>query len=471
MLGSATFTTVESRKTMPEPTIAAARVQRGEVIVPPLLGGGPAVSCLAGPRPRSSEGVWGLASMDDHSVDLLVIGGGIVGLATALALTGRHPDLRVAVLEKEPDVGMHQTGHNSGVIHSGIYYRPGSAKARLCVEGARLLRACCAEWGIPVAELGKVIVATDARELPRLDDLYERGRANGVEGLERIGPERLREIEPHAAGLRALYSPRTASVDFRRVALAMAEAARRRGASVRTATPVTAIRPYADGFVVQAGGGEIRARWVINCAGLHADRIAQMVGIAPEIRIIPFRGEYYLLRPERRDLVRGLIYPVPDPEVPFLGVHFTRTVSGEVEAGPNAVLALAREGYSWRHIRPAEVAATLVFPGFWRMAARYWQTGLYEVYRSLSRRAFVRTLQRLVPDLRPDDVTRGGAGVRAQAVAPDGRLLDDFHIVEAPRAIHVLNAPSPAATASLAIGRHIANLAAAAFALPDGALR
>ncbi|MDR7419879.1 MAG: L-2-hydroxyglutarate oxidase [Armatimonadota bacterium] len=390
--------------------------------------------------------------------DVAIVGGGIVGLATTMALVARRPDLRVVVLEKEREPGMHQTGHNSGVLHSGIYYRPGSAKARLCVEGARLMRAFCAEHGVRVVDRGKVIVATDEAELPRLNELYRRGVANGVQGLAMIGPERLRELEPHAAGIRAIHAPHTASLDYGAVAQAMAAVAGRHGVTLLTGAPVGAVMRRRDAVVLRAGAAEVQSRYLVNCAGLYSDIVARLAGAVPDVRIVPFRGEYYMLRPERRDLVRGLIYPVPDPEFPFLGVHFTRTVHGDVEAGPNAVLAFAREGYSWRRVRPCELAGTLTYPGFWRMARRYWRTGLYEVWRSLSKAEFVRALRRLVPALRPDDVTRGGAGVRAQAVAPDGSLIDDFRIVESPRMIHVLNAPSPAATASLAIGRHIAEL-------------
>lgn len=404
-------------------------------------------------------------SIEAGLYDVAIVGGGIVGLATTLALAARHADLRLIVLEKEPQPGMHQTAHNSGVIHSGIYYRPGSYKARLCVEGARLMHAFCADYGVRVERCGKVIVATGAHEVPGLDDLYDRGVANGVAGLEKIGPERLREIEPHAAGLRAIYSPGTAIVDFREVASAMAALARRRGADIATGARVTAIVTAPDGLRVRTERGEVRAKHLVNCAGLYADAIARMAGTSPDVRIVPFRGEFYLVRPEHRHLVRGLIYPIPDPEFPFLGVHLTRTVHGEVEAGPNAVLAFAREGYTLGRVRPLELLATLAYPGFWRMARRYWRTGLYEVGRSLSTRAFVRALQRLVPDLRTADVVRHGAGVRAQAVTPQGLLADDFCIVEGPRAIHVLNAPSPGATASLAIGRHIAGLAAASFEL------
>jgi L-2-hydroxyglutarate oxidase LhgO len=403
--------------------------------------------------------------MDDVRCDVVIVGGGIVGLATALSLVGRLPDLRVAVVEKEPELGLHQTSHNSGVVHSGIYYRPGSLKARLCVEGARLLRAFCAEHGITMEERGKVIVATSERELRPLEDLYERGLANGVRDLQKIGPGRLREIEPHAAGIAAIHSPHTACVDFAQVAHAMGNEARRRGVEIRTGVRVVAIGGEHGGLIVRTGRGDIRTRYLVNCAGLYADVVARMAGASPDVRVVPFRGEYYLIRPERRDLVRGLIYPVPDPAFPFLGVHLTRTVHGQVEAGPNAVLAFAREGYSWTRVHPAELTSILAFPGFWRMARRYWHTGIYEVYRSLSARAFVRAIQRLVPDLRPQDVVRGGAGVRAQAVSASGSLVDDFSIMHTPGAVHVLNAPSPAATASLAIGNHVAEIAIAAFGL------
>jgi L-2-hydroxyglutarate oxidase len=388
-----------------------------------------------------------------------------VGLATARALAEVAPRARLTVLEKEGRLGAHQTGHNSGVIHSGIYYKPGSHKARLCVEGARLVRELCAARGIRVENCGKVIVATHAAELPRLATLHERGTANGVPGLRMIEPAELRDIEPHAAALRAIHSPHTGIVDFGEVAAALGDELAGRGVEIRTGAPVTAIDRAGGEIALATPGGAVRARHLVNCAGLHCDEVARLAGADPGVRIVPFRGEYYMLRPERRGLVRGLIYPVPDPEFPFLGVHFTRTVHGDVEAGPNAVLALAREGYRWRTVRPRELAGTLGYAGFWAMAGKYWRTGAYEMYRSLSKTAFVRALQRLVPELEPSDVAPGGSGVRAQAVTPDGGLVDDFRIVDTPDAIHVLNAPSPAATASLAIGRHIAALAKERFAL------
>jgi (S)-2-hydroxyglutarate dehydrogenase len=399
------------------------------------------------------------------SHDIAIVGGGIVGLATARALRDRAPRGSVTILEKEARLGQHQTGHNSGVIHSGIYYKPGSYKARLCVEGAQLMREFCESRGIKVEHCGKVIVATSPAELPRLQALFERGNANGVKGLELIEWERLKEIEPHAAALRAIRSPATAIVDYSEVAETFARELRADGVRIETGAGVHAIARRADGVTLETAKGDVTAQHVINCAGLYSDTVARMAGAEPDVRIVPFRGEYYMLRPDRRDLVRGLIYPVPDPEFPFLGVHFTRTVHGDVEAGPNAVLAFAREGYRFGRVKPLELAGTLAFPGFWAMAKKYWRTGAYEMYRSLSKGAFVRALQRLVPAIREDDIVAGGAGVRAQAVTAEGALVDDFRIVSTEDAIHVLNAPSPAATASLAIGRHIAGLATEKFGL------
>jgi len=388
---------------------------------------------------------------------IAIIGGGIVGLATALALSERQSGAAIAVLEKEGDVGQHQTGHNSGVIHAGIYYKPGSYKARLCVEGGRLLTEFCAAQGIRYERCGKVIVATDETEVPRLRTLYDRGVANGVPGLAMISAGELRRIEPHARAVQALHSPQTGIVDYGEVTRAFAAVLRDRGVTIRTRAGVRAIRPVNGAVRIETASGAVTARQVVNCAGLYADRVAGLMGVRPGVRIIPFRGEYYTLRPGQQ-VVRGLIYPVPDPTFPFLGVHFTRRIRGDVEAGPNAVLALAREGYRWTAVRPDEMVGTLAYRGFWAMGARYWRTGLYEMYRSVSKRAFLRALQRLVPDLCESDMAPGGAGVRAQAVAADGSMVDDFHIVETPDAVHVLNAPSPAATASLAIGRHVAGV-------------
>jgi (S)-2-hydroxyglutarate dehydrogenase len=390
--------------------------------------------------------------------DVGIVGGGIVGLATAHALLARAPGTRVLVLEKEARVAQHQTGHNSGVVHSGLYYRPGSSKARLCVEGSRRMLEFCAAHGVSTRRLGKVIVATAPNEVPRLEALYARGIENGVSGLARLDPSGLRALEPQATGLAALHVPGTAVVDYARVAAALATAIGAAGAEVVCGATFRGVVRRADGLTLLAGSREDRARVLVNCAGLHSDAVARLAGVRPDVRIIPFRGEYYALRPERTDLVRGLIYPVPDPAFPFLGVHFTRTVDGHVEAGPNAVLAFAREGYRLGRVSPGELADMLRYRGFWPMVFRYWRTGLGELARSLRKRAFVAALQRLVPAVQAADLVPGGAGVRAQAVARDGALVDDFRIVTTPDAVHVLNAPSPAATASLAIGDTIAAL-------------
>ena len=400
-----------------------------------------------------------------QSADLAIIGGGIVGLATALALTEANPRLRLIMLEKEAKIASHQTGHNSGVIHSGIYYKPGSLKARTCVEGARRMKQFCDTHGIKWEACGKVIVATDERELPRLQNIYERGQANGLSGLKMLTAEEVREYEPNCRAVRAIHVPETGIVDYVQVAGKMADLIQQRGGRILTGARVTAVRRQGSGLTLDTAQGAVDARYLVNCGGLHSDRAAALMGVTPEVRIIPFRGEYYMLRPERRSLVRGLIYPVPDPEFPFLGVHFTRTIHGDVEAGPNAVLAFAREGYSLGTVRPGEFLGTLGYSGFWHMARKYWRVGAYEMYRSASKAAFVRSLQKLVPEIARGDLERGGAGVRAQAVAPDGSLVDDFKISVTPGAVHVVNAPSPAATASLAIGRHVAAVAAETFGL------
>jgi L-2-hydroxyglutarate oxidase LhgO len=398
--------------------------------------------------------------------DIAIGGAGIVGLATARALSEGAPGSRLVLLEKEAEIAQHQTGHNSGVIHSGIYYKPGSYKARLCVEGVRLMKSFCEKNGIAVETCGKVIIATSQEEVPRLKTLYERGVANGVPGVAMIDMARLRELEPHASAVAAIHSPQTAIVDYGQVSQAFLRDLLSHGATLERKFQVTTItRAGGELRIGAADGRVVTARRLVNCAGLYSDAIARLAGAETDVQIVPFRGEYYMIRPERHDLVRGLIYPVPDPEFPFLGVHFTRTIHGEVEAGPNAVLAFAREGYQWSRVKPTELLGTLAFPGVWKMAAKYWQTGAYEVYRSVSKAAFVKALQRLVPALRAEDIEAGGSGVRAQAVTRDGALVDDFRIVQSADAIHVLNAPSPGATASLAIGRHIAGLAAETFQL------
>jgi L-2-hydroxyglutarate oxidase len=397
--------------------------------------------------------------------DVAIVGGGIVGLATALAL---GPRVRTVVLEAEDRVGAHQTGHNSNVVHSGLYYRPGSLKAETCVAGRELLYRFCAEHGVPHERCGKIVVATDPRELPALDELERRGRANGLVGITRLDADGIRAHEPHVAGIAGLHVPDTGIVDYPRVATAMAEVVRRDGGEVRLGAAVRAVTRADGAIVLETTSGTVRARHLVGCAGLQSDRIARLCGLEPGVRIVPFRGEYWTLRPERHALIRHLVYPVPDPAMPFLGVHFTRMVRGGVECGPNAVLALARHGYGWWRLSPRDLADMARFGGFWRMARRHWRSGVGEMHRSLSKAAFVRALQRLCPALRADDLLPGGAGVRAQAVDATGALVDDFRIVEADRMLHVLNAPSPAATASLAIGRTIAARAAARFDLPIG---
>ncbi len=397
--------------------------------------------------------------------DLVVIGGGIVGLSTAYQLLERRPELRLAVLEKEPELASHQSGRSSGVLHAGLYYRPGSLKARLCREGKLALERFADEHGIPYEHRGKVVIALDDAELPRLAELERRGTENGVEGLRAIGPEELRELEPHAAGIRALHSPKTGVIDFRLVAEAYAEEVRTRGGEILTGREVTGVRSRGgEHELATSGGALLTTRTLVACAGLHADRIAALTGNAPrDHRIVPFRGDYYTFRPEARHLVNGLVYPVPDPSFPFLGVHFTRQVDGGVVAGPNAVLAFAREGYRITDVRLRDLAEVLAFPGFWRFAARNLRMGAAELWRDVVKPAFVRDMQRYLPDVRASDVVFGPSGVRGQALARDGSLADDFLLESAPGVLHVLNAPSPAATASPAIGRFLAEQALERF--------
>lgn len=404
--------------------------------------------------------------MESSSYDIAIIGGGILGLSTAMQLSARAPHWRVAVLEKEEELATHQTGHNSGVMHSGIYYRPGSHKARFCVAGLNNLVEFCEENEIEYQQCGKVIVAANESELGRLQDLHERGTANGVPDLEIVGPERLKEIEPHVKGVQALWAPHTGIVDFTRVASAYANRFQQAGGDIFTGAPVRKIIRSTGSVALETPKGTLQAKNLINCAGLYADRVAEMTGEDLQVRIIPFRGEYYTLKPESHHLVSGLIYPVPDPQFPFLGVHFTRNIKGHVEAGPNAIMALRREGYRKRDFDLGESLGSLTYPGFWKMALKYWKIGLGEVYRSYSKRVFLKDLQRLLPEINDSDLAGGGAGVRAQAVAKDGSLLDDFSIIQGRDAIHVLNAPSPGATSSLAIGEHIAGLAVETFGLP-----
>ncbi|WP_407702231.1 L-2-hydroxyglutarate oxidase [Streptomyces specialis] len=385
--------------------------------------------------------------------DVVVVGGGIVGLATAHALRAARPGLSVTVLEKESGPARHQTGRNSGVIHSGVYYRPGSLKATFAVRGAAALVKFCAEHGIPHAVPGKLIVATGPDELPRLHELAQRARRNGVPVRE-LGPAQIAEHEPAVRGVAALRVETTGQCDYVAVARELA-----RLVTVRTGAEVVAVdRRVGRGVAVRTADGMVlRARAMVNCAGLHSDRVARLAGDDPGLRIVPFRGEFYRLRPERSGLVRGLVYPVPDPAFPFLGVHLTAGLDGEVHIGPNAVLALAREGYDWRTVRPRDLADALTYPGLWRMGRRHWRAGAGELRRSWSKSAFTAAVRRLLPEVTEDDLEPAPAGVRAQAVLPDGTLVDDFRIEEAPHTVHVLNAPSPAATACLPIGREVAS--------------
>ncbi|MEU1901192.1 L-2-hydroxyglutarate oxidase [Nocardiopsis dassonvillei] len=389
-----------------------------------------------------------------------VIGAGIVGLALARRLTLHRPGTRVTVLEKEDRVAAHQTGHNSGVVHAGLYYRPGSLKATLCRRGVGLLRDYCAEHGLPYHEVGKVLVAADAEDEARLDDVERRARENGVPGVTRLGPEGLREIEPHAAGVAALHSPTTAVTDFVAVAEQFADDVRRSGGRILLNTPVLDLRQEHDRVRVLTGdprGERLVHRFdrLVVCGGLHSDRLARMAGAAEDPRVVPFRGQYHELVPERRHLVNGLLYPVPDPRYPFLGVHLTRHVHGEVMAGPNAILATALEGYRARDVRTRELARTLSWPGFWRLARRHWAVGARETLVSASRAAFAAQARRLLPELAAADLRPAPSGVRAQALARDGSLLDDFHVDTHGRVVCVRNAPSPAATSSLAIAEFL----------------
>lgn len=391
-----------------------------------------------------------------------VIGGGIVGLATARALHHTQPDARITVLEKETGPARHQSGHNSGVIHSGIYYPPGSAKAAMCRAGTASMTAFAEQHDVPVIRTGKLIVATDPDELPRLDALHRRGLAHGLD-VSLLGPEQAREHEPFVAGLAAIKVPGTAITDYPAICAALVAELADAGVGLLFGTPVTGLRRLPDASTVETGAGPVTADVVINCAGLHSDRIADLdrqAGEAPDCRIVPFRGEYFQLRPDRRHLVKGLIYPVPDPALPFLGVHLTSTVHGHVHAGPNAVLALAREGYRRRTVSPADLIELARFPGVRRLARRHLGTGLTELGRSLSKQRFAADLARLVPGITAEDLIAGPAGVRAQALRSDGSLVEDFLIVRRGPNVHVLNAPSPAATCALEIGRHIAALAA-----------
>jgi L-2-hydroxyglutarate oxidase LhgO len=397
--------------------------------------------------------------------DIAIVGGGIVGLATARELLLRHPHLKLAVFEKEELLATHQTGHNSGVIHSGIYYKPGSLKAKLCVEGRRALWQYCDSKGIEYRGVGKLIVATEERELSLLDDLYGRGIANGIENLEVVDAKGIREREPHCRGIKAIFSPVTGIVDYGQVAGSYASDVKTMDGKIFTGCEVNAIARAGGSVRLKTSRGEFHARYAITCGGLQSDRLAKMTGGKSDPKIVPFRGDYLILKPEKRDLVKGNIYPVPDPNFPFLGVHFTPRMNGDIWLGPNAVLALAREGYSFTTINSGDLLETLTYPGFIRLASKYFSTGMGEMYRDVLRSAYVKALQRYIPELKVEDTLTGPSGVRAQAMMADGTQVDDFVFEGDDGAMHVRNAPSPAATSSLAIAKYIADDADKRFSL------
>lgn len=389
------------------------------------------------------------------SYDVIVVGGGIVGLATAHRLLEAKPQLKLLLLEKESTLAAHQTGNNSGVLHSGLYYKPGSTKAQCAVQGLQQMLAFCHTHGIAHEQCGKIVVATSEKELLRLENLWERGTANGLLGLRKLNSQQIKEIEPHAAGIAAIHVPQEGIVDYPKVCEKLGGLIRNARGEIRLKTRFQKASPQSDGWSVETSAGNFQTKFVVTCGGLHADRLVKAAGKKPVAKIVPFRGEYYQIKQERQSLVRHLIYPVPDPKFPFLGVHFTRLIHGGIEAGPNAVLAFSREGYKWSHINLRDFAESLAYPGLWRFLARYPSMCGYEIRRSLSKAEFTRSLQKLVPEIRASDLAPGGAGVRAQAMLWDGKLIDDFHFEEGDKMLHVINAPSPAATASLAIGQKI----------------
>jgi (S)-2-hydroxyglutarate dehydrogenase len=396
-----------------------------------------------------------IATITSVKHDVIVVGGGIVGLATAFQLLQTRPQLKILLLEKESRLAAHQTGNNSGVLHCGLYYKPGSEKARLSVEGLKQITAFCRAHGVAHEVCGKIVVATEEKELPRLENLWERGNANGLQGLRKLNPAQIKKIEPHAAGIAAIHVPQEGIVDYPGVCEKLGELIRKNGGEIKLNARVEKI--ISDGVekIIETSAGNFRSKFVVACGGLHADRLVKASGQNPSAKIVPFRGEYYQIKKERQFLVRNLIYPVPDPKFPFLGVHFTRLIHGGIEAGPNAVLAFAREGYKWTNFNPRDFAESLCFPGLWKFLAKYPSIAGYEIWRSLSKTEFTRSLQKLVPEIREDDLETGGAGVRAQAMTADGKLVEDFNFEEAKGILHVVNAPSPAATASLAIGSKI----------------
>lgn len=387
--------------------------------------------------------------------DFAIVGGGIVGLSVGMALSQRDPDARIVVVEKEDHWAAHQTGHNSGVIHSGIYYKPGSLKAQYAIEGQKLIPQFCAEHGIYHDVCGKIIVATEPHELPLLDNLLKRGFAHGLP-VQKIGPEQIREIEPHCTGLAGIRVMSTGIADYKGVAKAYAKIIQQRGGELKLGCEVLDIHRKGDSITLETSTGNITTKFLVNCGGLQCDRVAWMDHVNPQAKIVPFRGEYYELKPEKRYLVKHLIYPVPNPDFPFLGVHYTRMADGSVHAGPNAVLALKREGYTWGDISLRDMWDSLTYKGFWKMATKNFAEGMKEIHRSFSKAAFTASLQRLIPEVQQDDLIPSHAGVRAQALMPDGKMVDDFLIVRGDNSVHVCNAPSPAATASIPIGRAVA---------------
>ena len=403
--------------------------------------------------------------MIDRQYDVVVVGGGIIGLATSMKLTQDFPNLKVAVLEKEKEVAQHQTGHNSGVIHAGIYYAPGSQKANFCSTGGKLLRDFCDEYGIAYDMCGKLIVATDDSEVPQLEELFKRGTENGAQGLRMVDQEEIKDIEPYSAGVKAILSPNTGIIDYFEVSQAYATRMRENGGDLLTNVEVISIENKDNLVYINTTSGTVVAKYVLNCAGLHADTVARMMGVDVGVKIVPFRGEYFSIIPEKEHMVKGLIYPVPDPSMPFLGVHFTRRINGSVEAGPNAVLAFAREGYKKTDVNLKDTLGTLSYSGFWKMSAKYWKVGMHEQYRSLVKGVFVKSLQKLMPEITGDDLGNPGAGVRAQVIDSNGGLLQDFAIEASANAIHVLSAPSPGATSSLTISEYIVDLAQESFDL------
>ena len=403
--------------------------------------------------------------MIDRQYDVVVVGGGIIGLATSMKLTQDFPNLKVAVLEKEKEVAQHQTGHNSGVIHAGIYYAPGSQKANFCSTGGKLLRDFCDEYGIAYDMCGKLIVATDDSEVPQLEELFKRGTENGAQGLRMVNQEEIKDIEPYSAGVKAILSPNTGIIDYFEVSQAYATRMRENGGDLLTNVEVISIENKDNLVYINTTSGTVVAKYVLNCAGLHADTVARMMGVDVGVKIVPFRGEYFSIIPEKEHMVKGLIYPVPDPSMPFLGVHFTRRINGSVEAGPNAVLAFAKEGYKKTDVNLKDTLGTLSYSGFWKMSAKYWKVGMHEQYRSLVKGVFVKSLQKLMPEITGDDLGDPGAGVRAQVIDSNGGLLQDFAIEASANAVHVLSAPSPGATSSLTISEYIVDLAQESFDL------